>query len=56
MKAAYAVRRTIPPPAEIEEQIENLLAVGVGQFVWDMVVVRSRKLPTAPKIECSTLS
>jgi transposase-like protein len=30
MKEAYAVRRTVPPSAEIEEQIEQLLAVGVG--------------------------
>jgi hypothetical protein len=28
MKEAYAVRRTVPPSAEIEEQIESLLAVG----------------------------
>lgn len=25
------MRRTVPPSAEIEEQIENLLAVGVGE-------------------------
>jgi putative transposase len=25
------VRRTVPPPAEIEEQIDRLLAVGVGE-------------------------
>jgi hypothetical protein len=31
MKEAYAVRRTVPPPAEIEEQIDRLLAVGVGE-------------------------
>jgi transposase-like protein len=31
MKEAYAVRRTVPPSAEIEEQIEKLLAVGVGE-------------------------
>ena len=31
MKEAYAVRRTVPPSAEIEEQIENLLAVGVAE-------------------------
>ncbi len=31
MKEAYAVRRTVPPSAEIEAQIENLLAVGVGE-------------------------
>jgi putative transposase len=31
MKEAYAVRRTVPPSAEIEEQIENLFAVGVGE-------------------------
>src|SRR5215203_6849386 len=30
MKEAYAVRRTVPPSAEIEEQIDQLLAVGVG--------------------------
>jgi putative transposase len=30
MKEAYAVRRTVPPSAEIEEQIDSLLAVGVG--------------------------
>src|SRR5437588_7873038 len=30
MKEAYAVRRTVSPSAEIEGQIENLLAVGVG--------------------------
>jgi transposase-like protein len=31
MKEAYAVRRTVPPSAEIEEQIETLSAVGVGE-------------------------
>src|SRR5438477_12794934 len=31
MKEAYAVRRTVSPSAEIEGQIENLLAVGVGE-------------------------
>src|SRR3954465_11315193 len=31
MKEAYAVRRTVPPSAEIEEQIDRLLAVGVGE-------------------------
>jgi Transposase, Mutator family len=31
MKKAYAVRRTVPPSAEIEEQIDRLLAVGVGE-------------------------
>ena len=30
MKEAYAVRRTVPPSAEIEAQIDQLLAVGVG--------------------------
>ena len=30
MKEAYAVRRTVPPSAEIEARIEQLLAVGVG--------------------------
>src|SRR5215217_1839853 len=31
MKEAYAVRRTVPPSAEIEQQIDALLAVGVGE-------------------------
>jgi putative transposase len=31
LKEAYAVRRTVPPSAEIEAQIEQLLAVGVGE-------------------------
>src|SRR3954466_107722 len=31
MKEAYAVRRTVPPSAEIEAQIDALLAVGVGE-------------------------
>src|SRR3954451_23400803 len=31
MKEAYAVRRTVPPSAEIEEQIDRLLAVGGGE-------------------------
>jgi transposase-like protein len=31
LKEAYAVRRTVPPSAEIEEQIDALLAVGVGE-------------------------
>src|SRR3954453_4852184 len=31
MKEAYAVRRTVPPSAEIEVQIDQLLAVGVGE-------------------------
>src|SRR5436309_9612579 len=31
MKEAYAVRRTVPPSAEIEAQIETLLDVGVGE-------------------------
>jgi putative transposase len=30
MKEAYAVKRTVPPSAEIEAQIDQLLAVGVG--------------------------
>jgi hypothetical protein len=30
MKEAYAVRRTVPPSAELEAQIDQLLAVGVG--------------------------
>jgi hypothetical protein len=33
MKEAYAVRRTVPPSAEIEEQIDRLLAVGVGEHL-----------------------
>jgi transposase-like protein len=31
MKEAYAVKRTVPPSAEIESQIDQLLAVGVGE-------------------------
>jgi len=31
LKEAYAVRRTVPPSAEIEDQIDQLLAVGVGE-------------------------
>src|SRR3954467_10874363 len=31
MKEAYAVRRTVPPSAELEAQIDQLLAVGVGE-------------------------
>src|SRR3954453_14711657 len=31
MKEAYAVRRTVPPSAEIEAQIDQLLAVGGGE-------------------------
>src|ERR671923_1641362 len=31
MKEAYAVRRTVPPSAEIEARIDQLLAVGVGE-------------------------
>jgi transposase-like protein len=31
MKEAYAVRRTVPPSAEIEAQIDQLLALGVGE-------------------------
>src|SRR5688572_21347628 len=30
-RRSYAVRRTVPPSAEIEEQIDQLLAVGVGE-------------------------
>src|ERR1700689_4892596 len=30
MKEAYAVRRTVPPSAEIEARIEQMLSVGVG--------------------------
>src|SRR5213076_1443312 len=30
-RETYAVRRTVPPSAEIEEQIDQLLAVGVGE-------------------------
>jgi len=29
--SGYAVRRTVPPSAEIEAQIDRLLAVGVGE-------------------------
>jgi putative transposase len=31
MKEAYAVRRTVPPSAEIEARIEHLWSVGVGE-------------------------
>jgi hypothetical protein len=31
MKEAYAVRRTVPPSAEIEARIEQMLLVGVGE-------------------------
>jgi hypothetical protein len=31
LKEAYAVRRTVPPSAAIEERIDRLLAVGVGE-------------------------
>jgi hypothetical protein len=31
MKEVYAVRRTAPPPAEIEGRIEHKLSVGVGE-------------------------
>jgi putative transposase len=31
MKEAYAVRPTVPPSAEIEAQIDQLLAVGVAE-------------------------
>ena len=30
-KEAYAVRRTVPPSAEIEARIEHMLSVGVGE-------------------------
>src|SRR6266576_1806429 len=30
-RRSYAVRRTVPPSAEIEQQIDRLLAVGVGE-------------------------
>ena len=38
MKEAYAVRRTVPPSAEIEERIDQLLAVGVGENPREFVV------------------
>jgi putative transposase len=31
LKEAYAVRRTVPPSAEIEARIEHMLSVGVGE-------------------------
>jgi putative transposase len=31
MKEAYAVRRTVPPSAEIEARIEQMLSAGVGE-------------------------
>jgi hypothetical protein len=30
-EGAYAVRRTVPPSAALEAQIDQLLAVGVGE-------------------------
>jgi putative transposase len=35
MKEAYAVRRTVPPSAEIEARIEHMLSVGVGEHPRD---------------------
>jgi hypothetical protein len=35
------VRRTVPPSAEIEEQIDRLLAVGVGENPRESLFVRS---------------
>src|SRR5438309_836440 len=37
MKEEYAVRRTVPPSAEIEARIEQLLAVGVGDSPREML-------------------
>jgi putative transposase len=31
LKEAYAVRRTVPPSAEVEARVDQLLAVGVGE-------------------------
>jgi hypothetical protein len=31
LKEAYAVRRTVPPSAEIEARIDRMLSVGVGE-------------------------
>jgi putative transposase len=42
MKEAYAVRRTVPPSAEIEIQIEQLLAVGVGDNPRESLSERAR--------------
>jgi putative transposase len=46
MKEAYAVRRTVPPSAEIEDQIERLLAVGVGEnpreSLWELARLGAR--------------
>jgi transposase-like protein len=42
MKEAYAVRRTVPPSAEIEAQIDNLLAVGVGDNPRESLSVLAR--------------
>ena len=35
------MRRTVPPSAEIEEQIDQLLAVGVGENPRESLSVRS---------------
>jgi transposase-like protein len=37
LKEAYAVRRTVPPSAEIEARIDQLLAVGVGENAREML-------------------
>jgi hypothetical protein len=44
LKEAYAVRRTVPPSAEIEAQIDQLLAVGVSVRIREAVVAVARKL------------
>jgi transposase-like protein len=42
LKEAYAVRRTVPPSAEIEAQIDELLAVGVGDNPRESLSVLAR--------------
>jgi putative transposase len=46
LKEAYAVRRTVPPSAEIEEQIDQLFAVGVGgnprESLWELAKLGAR--------------
>ena len=42
MKEAYAVRGTVPPSAEIEARIEQMLSVGVGESPRETLSERAR--------------
>jgi putative transposase len=46
MKEAYAVRRTVPPSAELEAEIDQLLGVGVGEdpraALWQLAKLGAR--------------